>query len=529
MFFRKKKDEIKEPLTLADILTYQSEKNGSKKYLYFKDIVYTYSQAEKICNKISRVLAFSGIRKGDRVAIMMENSPYFIFSIFAIAKAGGIVVPVNTFLKDREVSYIINNCEATAIFTSEKFKGIISKVKEDCSCLKSVFSYDDTAENWGAENVLIKDRNMSELPLELEIDDKDTAVIIYTSGTTGNPKGAMLSHSNLINMVKMAAVSYKMDHKDRFLLFLPMFHIYSFEVTIMFPSFLGASIIVLESVMDLKTKNFRNILIFKRPTVMAAVPTVYSALVKAKMPKLFIKFVYPIKIHLCSGSGLPIDIYTKFLKKFGIPLVEGYGLSEASPVVAGNTVEDPRAGTDGSAFYGVSVKIVEPDDMEVPRGEVGEIIAKGPNIMQGYWKMPKETAEAIKNGWFFTGDLGKMDKDGYITIVDRKKDLILVKGMNVYPREIEEHIHNIRGVEAAAVISVPNDDGDEIILAYIKKDPNINITEKDVKAHLKKNIANFKIPKYVYFPDDLPLTTIGKILKRKLKEMVLKGEIEGLK
>lgn len=529
MLFKKKRDEIKAPLTLADILTYQSVKNGKKKYLYFKDTIYTYEQVEKICNKISRVLAFSGIRKGDRVAIMMENSPYFIFSIFAIAKAGGIVVPVNTFLKDKEVSYIIDNCEASAIFTSEKFKGIISKVKEDCKCLQYVFSYDDTAENWGAQNVLVKDRNMSELPLEIEIDEQDTAVIIYTSGTTGNPKGAMLSHSNLINMVKMASVSYKMDHKDRFLLFLPMFHIYSFEVTIMFPSFLGASIIILESVMDLKTKKFRNILIFKRPTVMAAVPTVYSALVKAKMPKLFIKFIYPIKIHLCSGSGLPIDIYTKFLKKFGIPLVEGYGLSEASPVVAGNTLDDPRAGTVGRAFYGVSVKIVDSDDMEVPRGEVGEIIAKGPNIMQGYWKMPKETAEAIKNGWFFTGDLGTMDKDGYITIVDRKKDLILVKGMNVYPREIEEHIHNIRGVEAAAVISVPNDDGDEIILAYIKKDPNINITEKDVKVHLKKNIANFKIPKYVYFPEELPLTTIGKILKRKLKEMVLKGEIEGLK
>ena len=258
MLFKKKRDEIKAPLTLADILTYQSVKNGKKKYLYFKDIVYTYEQAEKICNKISRVLAFSGIRKGDRVAIMMENSPYFIFSIFAIAKAGGIVVPVNTFLKDKEVSYIIDNCEASAIFTSEKFKGIISKVKEDCKCLQYVFSYDDTAENWGAQNVLVKDRNMSELPLEIEIDEQDTAVIIYTSGTTGNPKGAMLSHSNLINMVKMASVSYKMDHKDRFLLFLPMFHIYSFEVTIMFPSFLGASIIILESVLDLKTKKFFN-------------------------------------------------------------------------------------------------------------------------------------------------------------------------------------------------------------------------------------------------------------------------------
>ena len=167
--------------------------------------------------------------------------------------------------------------------------------------------------------------------------------------------------------------------------------------------------------------------------------------------------------------------------------------------------------------------------MEVPRGEVGEIIAKGPNIMQGYWKMPKETAESLKNGWFFTGDLGTMDEEGFITIVDRKKDLILVKGMNVYPREIEEHILSIKGVEAAAVISIPDEEGDETILAYIKKDPDANVTEKDVKAYLKKNIANFKIPKHVYFPNELPLTTIGKILKRKLKEMVIKGEIEGIK
>ncbi|MDY5049867.1 MAG: long-chain-fatty-acid--CoA ligase [Candidatus Mucispirillum faecigallinarum] len=529
MLFKRKKEETAKPKNIADILTYQAAERGHKKYLFFKDIVYTYSQAEKLCNKISRVLAFSGIRKGDRVAVMMDNSPYFIFSVFAIAKAGGIVVPVNTFLKDKEVSYIVNNCEASAMFASEKFKGIINKVKEDCACLKNVFSFDENAESWGAENVLIKDKNMSELPLDIEITQDDTAVIIYTSGTTGAPKGAMLSHGNLINMVEMAAVSYKMTEKDRFLLFLPMFHIYSFEVTIMFASYLGASIIILESVMDLKTKKFRDILIFKRPTVMTAVPSVYSALVKAKMPKLFIKFIYPVKIHLCSGSGLPVDIYNKFKKKFGVPLIEGYGLSEASPVVAGNTLDNPRAGTVGRAFYGVSVKIVDKDDMEVPRGEVGEIIAKGPNIMQGYWKMPKETAESLKNGWFFTGDLGTMDEDGFITIVDRKKDLILVKGMNVYPREIEEHILNIKGVEAAAVISIPDEEGDETILAYIKKDPDANITEKDIKAYLKKNIANFKIPKHVYFPNELPLTTIGKILKRRLKEMVINGEIEGIK
>ncbi len=525
MIFKRKKDDVAKPKTIADILTYQSYKNGSKKYIFFKDIIYTYSQAEKMCNKISRVLAFSGIRKGDRVAIMMENSPYFIFAAFAIAKAGGIIVPVNTFLKDKEVSYIISNCEATAIFTSEKFKGIISKVKEDCSCLQSFFSFDDSASNWGAENVLVKDKNMSELPLEIAITKEDTAVIIYTSGTTGAPKGAMLSHGNLISMVEMAAISYKMTHKDRFLLFLPMFHIYSFEVTIMFPSFLGASIVILESVMDLKTKKFRDILVFKRPTVMAAVPTVYSALVKAKMPKLFIKFIYPIKIHLCSGSGLPVDIYNKFQRKFGIPLIEGYGLSEASPVVAGNTLDDPRAGTVGRAFYGVSVRIVDKDDMEVPRGEVGEIIAKGPNIMQGYWKMPKETAEAIKNGWFFTGDLGTMDNDGYITIVDRKKDLILVKGMNVYPREVEEVIYKYPGVDAVAVIGIPSIEQGEIIAAYIQAKENETIDEKDLRNYLAKHLANFKLPRIINIIENIPLTATGKVLKRELKELVKNGKI----
>lgn len=520
---------VEKPDNIANLLTYQHIVNGKKKYIFFKDEVFTYSQVEKLCNKISRALAFSGIRKGDRVAIMLENSPYFIFALFAVSKAGAISVPVNTFLKDKEVGYIVNNCEASAIVTSDKFKGIIKKVRSDCPSLHHVFSFDDNAADWGAENLTDKGKTMSELPLEINIDRNDTAVIIYTSGTTGNPKGAMLSHGNLISVVEMASDVYNMTYKDRFLLFLPMFHIYSFEVCIIFPTFLGASVVILESVMDLKTKKFRNILIFKRPSVMVAVPTVYAALSKAKIPKWFVKFFYPIKIHLSSGSGLPVEIFNKFKQKYGKSLIEGYGLSEASPVVAGNSLESPRSGTVGKALKGVDVKIVDNDDMEVPCGTVGEIIAKGPNIMQGYWKMPKETADAIRNGWFFTGDLGIMDQDGYISIVDRKKDLILVKGMNVYPREIEEHIHKIKGVETVAVISIPDDDGDEVILAYVKKEPDSNLSEKDIKSYLRHNIANFKIPKHIYFSDNLPLTTIGKILKRKLKEMVIKGEIEGIK
>ncbi|MBQ3033386.1 MAG: long-chain-fatty-acid--CoA ligase, partial [Deferribacterales bacterium] len=517
------------PKSVGGILTEMAVKYTRRKYLFFKNQKVTFSQAEKICNKLSRVIINAGLKKGDRVALMLENSPFFIYSLFAVLKAGGVVVPVNTFLKEREVAYIIENCESKILITSEKYKDVVKGVSKECKTLKTVFAFNDNASEWNAKNILAEADSMSDKPLNLSLDHSDLALIIYTSGTTGEPKGAMLSHGNIVMMCKMASDTYAMNFKDRFLLFLPMFHIYSLVVTIVFPTFLGASIVILESVMDLKKKNFKNILIFKRPTVMVAVPSVYSALVKAKMPKWFIKFFYPVKVHLSSGSGLPVEVFNAFKKKFGRGLLEGYGLSEASPLVAGNSMENPKAGSVGKPPLGVKVKIVDGDDMEVERGTVGEIIVSGSNIMQGYWKKPKETADVLKNGWFFTGDLGYMDDEGNISIVDRKKDLILVKGMNVYPREVEELVYKVPGVEAAAVIGIPDEEGDEVIVAYVKKAPEAEVTEKSIKQFLKQNLANFKIPKHIYFSEDLPLTTIGKVLKRKLKEMVLNGQLIGPK
>lgn len=514
------------PTSIASLLTDRSKDSGSKTYIHYKKEKISYLKAEKRCNQIARVLVTAGVKLGDRVAVMLENSPFFIFSYFAILKAGGIVVPINTFLKEKEVTYVINSCEAKFIISSDNFAPIIGDLKDKCKSLEAVYTYTAESSSWGAKNMTEYANPMSDKPLDINLNHSSTAMIIYTSGTTGNPKGAMLSHGNLLSMVEMASNTYNMTKKDKFLLFLPMFHIYSLEVCIMFPTYLGASIIVLESVTDLKKKNFKNILIFKRPTVMVAVPTVYAALAKADMPKWFIKFLYPIKFHLSSGSGLPTEVFNAFKAKYGIPLIEGYGLSEASPVIAGNSLTDPRAGSVGKAIRGVDVKIVNDDAMEMPRGEVGEIIAKGPNIMQGYWHMPKETAEVLKNGWFFTGDLGTMDEEGNISIVDRKKDLILVKGMNVYPREIEELLYQLPGVEAAAVIGIPEADGDEVIVSYVKKDDDADLSEKSIKSFLKKNLANFKIPKHIYFSKELPLTTIGKVLKRKLKEMVMKGELD---
>lgn len=513
------------PQNIASLLTDKAKNFGRKTYIFYKNEKIDYAHAEKRCNQIARVLVTAGVEIGDRVAIMLENSPFFILSYFAVIKAGGVVVPVNTFLKEKEVAYIIDSSEAKFLISSGNFSSVTENLQDKCKSLEAIYSYEENAAEWGGKNICEYANPMSDKPLGIHLDRSSIAMIIYTSGTTGNPKGAVLSHGNLLSMVEMAAKEYDMSKKDRFLLFLPMFHIYSLEVCIMFPTYLGASIIVLDSVMDLKKKNFRNILIFKRPTVMAAVPTVYAALAKANMPKWFIKFLYPVKIHLSSGSGLPVEVFNAFKNKFGKPLIEGYGLSEASPVVAGSSLTSPKAGSVGKALPGVEVKIVDDDAVEVSRGEVGEIIAKGPNIMQGYWRLPKETAEVLKNGWFFTGDLGVMDEDGNISIVDRKKDLILVKGMNVYPREIEELLYKLPGVDAAAAIGIPEPDGDEVIVAYIKKDESSDLSEKAVKAFLKKNLANYKLPKHVYFVEELPLTTIGKVLKRKLKEMVIKGQI----
>jgi len=514
---------------LGETLSSSAKLFPKKKYLDFNGKKYSYKEVDNLTNQIARYLLTINIKKGDHVAIMMSNSPEFIFSLFAILKIGAIVIPVNTFLKHHEVKYILENSETKTLITSKKNELVVSEtlklLKTDINLLS--FSSDFTEIN--THNIYDNLDNFSTKKNDITIQSSDLAVIIYTSGTTGEPKGAMLSHSNIISCVTSTIGLYPMSSKDRFLLFLPMFHIYSFVISILWPTFLSASIIILESVMDLKKKSFSRILVFKRPTLMAAVPSIYATLAKANIPWWFIKFLYPIKFHFSSGSGLPVEVFNAFKDKFKRPILEGYGISEASPVVAGNRLDYIKPGSVGKPLSDdVIVKILDDDGVEIPLGEVGEIVVKGPNIMQGYWKMPKETNDVLKNGWFFTGDLGYIDKhDGCISIVDRKKDLILVKGMNVYPREVEEVLYKVNGVEACAVIGVPEPNGDDIIIAYIKKFTDAILNEKDIKSYLKKNLANFKIPKYIYFSDDLPLTTIGKVLKRKLKEMVLTGKLEG--
>ncbi|MGA1846515.1 fatty acid--CoA ligase [Deferribacter abyssi] len=505
---------------LADMLTKNAKKFKNKKYLFFENQKYTYNQVNKLTNKCAHALLRLGLKKGERVAILLDNSPEFIFSFFGITKCGAIAVPINNFLKEEEITYILNDCNVKFLITSENYKDLFPYLKSNTTSLENILTYDFSSPDSVNLNELITNESDENLPCDF--DSEDLAVLIYTSGTTGNPKGAMLSHKNLLSNCYSTTQAYKINVRDRFLLFLPMFHSYAFTTCVLLPTFVGCSIIILRSVMELRSKKFKNILLFKRPTFFLGVPQVYSALSKAKLPNWFIKFLYPVRIHVSGGAPLPEEILNTFKEKFRKPILEGYGLSEASPVVSANRIEWQKPYSVGLPLPDVEVKVVNDEEEELPIGEIGELIVKGPNIMKGYWNLPEATAQAIRNGWLFTGDMAKLDEDGFIYIVDRKKDLIIVKGINVYPREIEELLYQYPGIEAAAVIGIPDEASGEVPIAYIMPADGVELKEKDIKNYLKEHLANYKLPRKIIFAKELPMTATGKVLKRKLKELVLK-------
>lgn len=503
---------------LADMIQKQSERLKNKKCLFFEEQVYTYKQVNETSNRIANILLQQGVKEGDRIAILLENSPEFIFTFFAITKCGAVAVPINIFLKEDEIAFIMNDCEATHLITSEHFETNVKNLKNIVPSIRSILAYEETSfESLDLDKLK---SNVSTDNHSADFDPDNLAVLIYTSGTTGNPKGAMLTHTNLLSNCSGCCEAFKIKKSDRFLLFLPMFHSYAFTTCVLLPLYASNSIIILRSIMDIKKKNFKKTLIYKRPTFFLGVPQVYSALAKSKMPAWFIKFLYPVKLHVSGGAPLPEEILNQFRDKFNMPIIEGYGLSEASPVVAVNRRDVQKAYSVGLPIQDVEVKVVDEEEQEVAVGEVGELIVKGPNVMKGYWNMRGATKETIRNEWLFTGDLVKVDEEGYIYIVDRKKDLIIVKGINVYPRQIEELLYLNEKIEAAAVLGVKDTASGEVPIAYITVKEGEEVTEKEIKDYLKEHLANFKTPKHIHIMDELPMTATGKVLKRILKEQV---------
>jgi long-chain acyl-CoA synthetase len=497
----------------------RNAKQFPKKTAYFiDDRKVTWSRVKKKVDTFARTLEFLGVKEKDKIPLFVGNSIEYIVALLGIQKLGAIAVPINTFLKEDEVAFIVNDVEATLMIASSNLANSIKNIRKKTNIKKII--WEGEFKNIDADNISFSEilsnfesHEVSELP---EIDD--LAVIIYTSGTTGKPKGAMLSYKNFFSNIYGVNELIRLNHKDRFIAYLPMFHSFTLTVNILLPMFYAAPVVIIKSIMP-----FSNIIkqtLLKRVTIFTGVPDVYSALSRAKLPFYFHWF-NKVRFYISGAAALPGEVLERFSAKFKKgKLLEGYGLSETSPVVAVNRPELQKPYSVGPALPGVEVKIVDDDLMEVPVGEAGEIIVKGDNVMRGYYKREDATAETIINGWLLTGDIGKVDEDGYIYILDRKKDLIISKGVNIYPREIEEICLKFDGVKECAVIGLKDEQNGEIPVAFVELEDNVEIKESELKKFLKSHLANYKIPKHIYFVEELPKNATGKVLKRVLRDKI---------
>lgn len=497
-------------MTLSTLISDRAKKIPDRICLWFGKRKITYSEIDSLVTLAAGGLQAMGLKTGERAAILMGNCPEYIISYFAIARSGAVVVPVNTFLSAREVSYILRDSGCKMIIYSANFTEHISELKK-YSADTAPFMFNEIPSIPPAPPLLKGG--------ERGIDENEVSVILYTSGTTGFPKGAMLTHRNLISNAEACIKVMHLSHRDRVLLFLPMFHSFSFTVCVLVPIYSGAAIVLLESVKPFSM--VINSIIKKRITLFVAIPAIYSILSNKRMPfllRLAFKLLVRIRACISGASALPEETIQLFEERFNIPLLEGYGLTEASPVVAVNPVNGTRKiGSVGPPLPGIEAVVIGEDGSRLPSGQVGELIVRGPNVMKGYFNKDSETRDVLKDGWLYTGDMAKIDADGYIFIVDRKKDLIIVDGMNIYPREVEDVIIKHPLIEECAMVGVSVGKGPEIPVLFIKKKDNAAIVEKEIRDYLKGQIANFKMPRRVIFINEFPKTATGKIKKTELK------------
>ena len=445
--------------------------------------------------------AVHGIRAGDRVGILLKNGPEFIYALYAILKSGATVVPINTFLKAPEIQHITDDCQLKCLVTSADFDETISKVT-------------------GLTVVPLEklDQGAVDAPTWPPVAPTDLAVIIYTSGTTGKAKGAMLTHANITSNVRSCIKALEPSTSDRLTLLLPMFHSFMLTVCIFTPLSMGAGIVLIKSVQPFKMA-MREI-IRNRATVLVGIPQLFQALADAKIP-FWLHWVLNLHLAVSGAAPLPGETLGKFDRKFHFPLLEGYGLSEASPVVSFNPIRGVRKpGSVGLPLPDVQVKIFDDHAQELPAGQVGEIVVSGPNVMRGYYNHPEETAATLRNNWLHTGDMGKKDDDGYIYIVDRRKEMLLVRGMNVYPREIEEVLHQFPNVREAAVVPKPDEKRGEVPIAFVSPVADAKLESSETMTFCRERLADYKIPREIRVVETLPRTATGKIAKLELKKQV---------
>jgi long-chain acyl-CoA synthetase len=521
-------------LNVAQIVDQHARLRPDQEAIVFDSTRLTYRQFNAYANRVANALRSLGIGRGDKVALSCPNLPYFPVVYFGILKAGAAVVALNVLLKPREIAYHLKDSDAKAYFvfegTPELPMGEMGKAgfDEAGSCEHLIVM---TA-NPAAPSPIAGARSLGELifnqPDTCETcltRPDDTAVILYTSGTTGQPKGAELTHLNvLLNSVAAREVSLPVldtseGARNVTLITLPLFHATG-QICQMTTNLYGGGTVVLLARFDpaavIETMKREQV------NVWTGVPTMYWALLRyAEANQVDLSDVRAnLRVTTSGGAPMPVEVMREFSEVFGVRVLEGYGLSETSPLATFNHLQLPsKPGTVGQPIFGVEIRCVDDDDNPVPTGTPGEVVIRGHNVMKGYYKRPEATAEAIRNGWFHTGDVGVLDADGYLSIVDRKKDMVLRGGMNVYPRELEEVLMTHPGVSLVAVIGVPDERLGEEVKACVVPKPGVALTEAEVIEWCKERMAAYKYPRYVEFYESLPVSATGKILKRELREM----------
>jgi long-chain acyl-CoA synthetase len=489
---------------LAQLLTHTAARSPERPALKLDDAEVSYAELDQAAARVAGLLHAKGVRPGDRVGVMLPNVPHFAVVYYGILRAGGVVVPMNVLLKEREVGFYLSDSDARLVFAWHQFADAAHAGSDEAhaDCL--------LVEPGEFEALLGRSERGEEV---VERSGGDTAVILYTSGTTGTPKGAELTHDNLRRNVEIAAGLFGVDRDTVTLGALPLFH--SFGQTCGLNTTIRAGG-CLTLIPRFEAGRALEIIQRDRVAVFEGVPTVYAALLSH--PRRADFDTSTLRVCVSGGAALPVEVMRNFERAFGCSILEGYGLSETSPVASFNHPERQRKpGSIGTPVAGVHMKLVGEDGGEVPPGEVGEVAIRGHNVMKGYWRRPEATADAIRDGWFHTGDLARVDDDGYFFIVDRKKDMVIRGGYNVYPREVEEVLYEHPAVREAAVIGVPHPELGEEVAAAVALVAGAEVEEREIVQFVKAQLAAYKYPRLVWFVDELPKGPTGKILRREVR------------
>jgi long-chain acyl-CoA synthetase len=489
---------------LAQNLLDTAAEHADRPALKMDDAGLTYGQFRDAALSVAGALRARGISPGDRIGMVLANVQSFPVVFYGALLAGAAVVPMNPLLKAREVEYYLRDSGARLVVTTETSAGPVG----------------EAAQTVGVDAVVVEptlpEELMTDAPLDAAVEraDDDLAVILYTSGTTGQPKGAELTHANLAGNCRTTADTLAENTPDDVIMgCLPLFHVFGLTCGLNTAVLRGSLLTLLPRFDGTKALS---IIDRDKVTIFEGVPTMFSAMLHS--PAAGTQDVSSLRLCVSGGSAMPVEVMRSFEETFGCTILEGYGLSETSPVASFNHPHAERkAGSIGTPIAGVEMRLVDDQGQDVPAGEVGEIAIRGENVMRGYWLRPEDTATAIPDDWFRTGDLARVDEDGYFFIVDRKKEMIIRGGYNVYPREIEEALYEHPAVAEVACIGIPHPDLGEEVAAAVALKPGASAEVDELREWAKERVAAYKYPRHVWLVDALPKGPTGKILRRSVE------------